>query len=128
MQGLFSYGKKEKLKSRKLAENLFNNGKTFTVFPIKVFYLLIDETLNFPLKTGVGAAKKNFKQAVQRNRIKRLLREAYRKEKFKLIELLNQENKQAVMFLLYVDTILPDYKSIEEKMPLIIDQLMERLK
>jgi ribonuclease P protein component len=44
----FSYGKEEKLKSRKLTEQLFSKGKTFTVFPLKVFYLPVSETMDFP--------------------------------------------------------------------------------
>jgi len=127
MNKTFSYGKKEKLKSRKLLKQVFSNGKSFTVFPIKMFYLRPDLQLDFPLKVGVGVSARNFKKAVERNRIKRLLREAYRTEKLPLHKYLKEHNCQAVIFLLYTDKILPDYAILKTKMPLVLEQLIKRL-
>jgi ribonuclease P protein component len=123
----FSYGRKEKLKSRKLLEQVFSKGRSFTVFPIKIFYLQPDATLDFPVKVGVGVSAKNFKKAVERNRIKRLLREAYRTEKLLLHKYLKEHNRQAIVFLLYADKTLPDFATLKIKMPLIFEQLIKRL-
>ncbi len=123
----YSYGKKEKLKSRKLLEELFKKGKTFTVFPVKVFYLQPEDRLDFFIKTGVGVSGRNFKKAVQRNRIKRLLREAYRTEKLNLHKHLKEHHKQLAVFLLYFDKTLPDYPVIKVKMPLIIERLIKQI-
>lgn len=127
MSKLFTYSKNEKLKSRKLIEQLFSNGKSFTIFPLKVFYKPVKEPLDFHLKVGVGASQRNFKKAVHRNRIKRLLREAYRTEKSLLHQYLNQQQKQVVIFLLYIDKVLPDYFTIKNKMPLILERLIKEL-
>src|SRR5689334_10500618 len=106
MTKTFSYSKKEKLKRRKLLEEIFSKGKTLTIHPVKVFYLQPSQALDFPVKAGVGVSSKYFKKAVHRNRIKRLLREAYRTEKILLHEYLNEQGKQVIIFLLYVDKTL----------------------
>ena len=96
----FSYNKKEKLKSKKQLDNVFENGKDFTVFQLKIFYILNADQDNI-LKTGVGVSSRNFKKAVQRNRIKRLLREAYRTEKLPL-HLYLENNKKNWQYFYYL--------------------------
>jgi len=122
----FSYNKKEKLKSKKQLDQLFQKGKSFTVFPVKVFYALADEQDNVT-KTGVGVSSRHFKKAVHRNRIKRLLREAYRTEKQALHTYLNNNKKQLVLFLLFIDKALPQYALVKDKMKLCIQRLIHVL-
>ena len=74
-------GKQERLKSRKLIEKLFEEGKSIKKFPVRFVYLQIEHTSSFPVQASFSVPKRNFKKAVDRNRIKRLLREAYRLEK-----------------------------------------------
>ncbi len=74
-------GKQERLKSRKLIGKLFEEGKSIKKFPLRLVYLQTEHTTNFPVQTSFSVPKRNFKKAVDRNRIKRLLREAYRLEK-----------------------------------------------
>lgn len=127
MDKSFSYSKKEKLKSRKLLEQLFSSGRSFNIFPLKVFYLQPAEKLDFYIKTGVGVSGRNFKKAVQRNHIKRLLREAYRTEKTALHQFLTTQQKQAAVFILYIDKAEPVYAVIKEKMPQAIKRLISEL-
>jgi len=124
---IFTYNKKEKLKSRKLLQKLFSEEKSFTVFPIKVIYLETKTSLDSPVKVAVGASGRHFKKAVQRNRIKRLLRECYRTEKLPLHSFLEQHNKQLIVFLLYIDKVLLEYAVIKTKMPFIIQKLVKAL-
>lgn len=123
----FTYNRQEKLKSRKLMQELFSKGKSFTVFPLKVLFFIPSAKLDFTVKTGVGASGRNFKKAVDRNRIKRILRECYRTEKLPLHQFLTEHNMQAVIFLLYIDKVLPEYKLIKNKMPVAIQRLMKEL-
>jgi len=111
----FSFGKKEKLKSRKQIEELFLNGKNFSVFPLRVTYQFVssNETV---IQVGVTAGKKYFKRAVDRNRIKRLIREAYRLQKNSLIELLKQKQQSSFIFFMYTDKTVPSFSIIKEAM------------
>ena len=79
------------------------------------------------MKTGVGVNKRNFKKAVHRNRIKRLLREAYRLNKQPLLNYLSQHQKEAMVFFLYVDKALPQKGALQDKMPFVIRELIKRL-
>lgn len=104
----FRFPKSEKLKSRKAIELLFEEGKTVTKFPIKVFYLP-SENLKQTQAT-FAVPKRNFKSAVDRNRIKRQLREAYRLHKHLLMN--NKEQSFTLLFLYLSKEKLP-YQQIE---------------
>ena len=122
----FTYDKTEKLKSRKQIEQIFGEGKSFTVFPVKVLYLEVGGQ-DSRVKTGVGVSTRNFKKAVQRNRIRRLMREAYRTEKIPLHDHLEKNNKHAALFLLYIDKVMPEYVFLKEKMKLVVRRLVKEL-
>ncbi|MCU0322134.1 MAG: ribonuclease P protein component [Chitinophagaceae bacterium] len=128
MAKTFSYKKAEKLKSRKLLEQLFANGKSFLVFPIKVFYLPVTDGATVSLvQAGVGTSSRNFKHAADRNRIKRLIREAYRLNKLPLHDFLTNQQKQVAVFFLYIDKALPQENIVQQKMPLVLEKLMKQL-
>lgn len=125
---MFSYSAKEKLKSRKLLDELFASGKAFSIFPVKVIYKEVgDEFINFPVNAGVGASSHRFKKAVDRNRIKRLLRESYRLYKQPLLDFAIEHNKKIIIFLLFIDKAVPDQQTLHTKMPLIMDKLIKSL-
>lgn len=111
----FGFGKKEKLKSRKRIEELFLNGKNFSVFPLRVTYQFSpsEETA---VQVGVTAGKKYFKKAVDRNRIKRLIREAYRLKKHELTEVLKQKQQSCSLFFMYVDKTIPSFPVVKDAM------------
>lgn len=111
----FGFGRKEKLKSRKQIEELFLNGKSFSMFPLRVTYRFIpsDET---SVQVGVTAGKRFFKKAVDRNRIKRLIREAYRLQKSDLAESLKQKGQKAFLFFMYTDKTIASFLTIKEAM------------
>ncbi len=78
----FSYSKKEKLKSKKLIDTLFIEGTSIKAFPLRMVF--VESALpssDITMQTGVSVSKRNFKLAVTRNRIKRLMRESYRLHK-----------------------------------------------
>lgn len=123
----FSYNKKEKLKSRKLIGQVFDGGRSFTVFPLKVFYIQPQQAMDFCIKAGVGVSGRNFKKAVERNYIKRILREAYRTEKGLLHNALQQQSRQAAIFILYIDKAMPAYSVVKEKMRAALLRLEKEL-
>jgi ribonuclease P protein component len=122
----YTLGKTERLKSRKLIDEVFKQGKAFSIFPFRVVYLLKDaslivnptqnaklETVN--LQTGFTVSTRYFKKAVDRNRIKRLMREGYRLQKNELQQQLAATNLQLSVFFIYTGNELPEYKVVHEK-------------
>lgn len=124
MPATYSYNKKEKLKSRKLLDQLFTKGKSVSAFPLKVFYGVLTDENAETVQAGVGVSARNFSKAVDRNRIKRLLREAYRLNKSVLHDALNAEQKKAAVFFLYVGKEKPEFAALNEAMPLLLQKLI----
>lgn len=109
----FSFPKKEKLKSKKLIEQLFAEGIGVTNYPIKLVYLKTRFEDDSKCKVGVTASKRNFKSAVKRNRIKRMMRESYRLNKHLIFN--NIEGNFAFMFL-YLGKEMPSQSKITDTM------------
>ena len=131
MRKQFTLGKNERLKSKKQIEQLFSEGKSFVVTPFRVYYL-IKEMFNtqrsmFNIQFGVGVSAKNFKKAVDRNRIKRLTREAWRLQKNELQQLLKAGNKQLNVFFIYTAKELPDYAMTKEKVAIVLKKLASKI-
>jgi ribonuclease P protein component len=121
----FTLGKNERLKSRKQIEQLFNEGKSFYLSPFRIYYLvtpLITTSLSI-LQFATGVSAKNFKRAVDRNRVKRLIREAYRLQKQRLQEAVMQEKLQLNIFFIYTSKELPAFNVVKEKVNLILNKL-----
>ncbi|MEN9977025.1 MAG: hypothetical protein RIR36_1185 [Bacteroidota bacterium] len=127
MAGTFSYNKFEKLKSRKQIELLFAQGKSISSFPVKVFYLPVEHTPVHPVQVGVGVSARNFKKAVDRNTIKRRMREAYRLHKLPLHEHLITNQKSVAVFILWIDKQLPTTAALQDLMPTVIEKLIKQL-
>jgi ribonuclease P protein component len=112
-------GKDERLKNRKIIEQLFKEGQRFVVNPFRVFYLPSPVSLQL----GVAVSSKNFKKAVDRNKIKRLVREAYRLQKKPLQEKLKEKNKGLYVFLVFTGRELPEYPVVYDKVNVILNKL-----
>ena len=110
----FSFKKAERLCSQKLIEKLFSEGKSFLYYPLKVVYMDIDSPEPYPAKAAFSASKKRFKKAVQRNLIKRRMREAYRLNKHLLI--LNDNSTKKAVFFIYIGKEILDFQAIEKAM------------
>jgi ribonuclease P protein component len=120
----YTLGKQERLKSRKLIDQLFKEGKFFSVFPIRVVWQYQQNTSGI-LQAGFTVSTKHFKKAVHRNRIKRLMKEAYRLQKNDLQNDVDAVNKQLVIFLMYVGKDIPGYPLISEKINSILKRLQK---
>ena len=121
----FSFNKKERLKSKKQIEKLFNGGKSISNYPIKLFYVPAEEEQEVPVKVGFSVPKRSFKKAVDRNRIKRLMREAYRLNKHLIFN--NIEGNFAFL-ILYLGKELPRYTEVEESLVDIFRKLVKEIK
>lgn len=113
----------EKLKSKKLIEALFKSGKSVSSFPIKVIYTSIPFEEDVLIKAGVSVSKRRFKKAVDRNRIKRLLREAYRLNK----SIVHGElQEQYVCMFLYLGKEMPNFNELNGKMERLLHKLVAK--
>jgi ribonuclease P protein component len=122
----FTLGKKERLKSRKQIEQLFKEGKTFSVQPLRIYYTVQPSTADSSLlQFGVAVGTKQFKHAVDRNRIKRLIREAYRLQKNELHEQVVSKKKAINLFFIYTGKELPQYQLIYETVRIALQKLQQ---
>lgn len=117
----FTLGKNERLKSRKQIEYLFSEGKKFTLAPFRIHYSL-NKSETASLQFGAGASSRTFKKAADRNRIKRLMREAYRLQKETLQQKLKEQSSQLSVFFIYTGKELPGYKEVYDKTREILDK------
>lgn len=108
----FGLPKAERLKSRKQIDALFGSGKAVSVFPVRAVYGFTPAKEG-GLKVGVSVSKRYFKKAVHRNRIKRLLREAYRLQKEELVMQAKERRQDGVIFFLFTDKTLPEFETIK---------------
>jgi len=148
MHQRYTLNKAEKLKSRKRIDQVFKQGKNFSVFPFKVFYVVTPVapappgsplapgtpdaaasqgriTRVAPVQAGFGAGSRHFKKAVDRNRIKRLCREAYRLQKQPLVGHLASRGLALAVFFVYIGKDLPDYHAVTGKIGVILQKLVK---
>jgi len=115
------FGKNERLKSQKLLQFVFDNGRAITAYPLKLIYLAVPDSDIAHSQMGVMVGKKKFKRAVARNRIKRTIREAYRLNKHLIFN--NIEGKYAFL-ILYIGNDLPTFETVEIAMVSLFDKLI----
>jgi len=120
----FTYSQKEKLKSKKLIDTLFTEGKAVTAYPLRMVYLSTDFDEAILAKTGVSVSKRNFKKAPDRNRIKRLLRECYRLNKTAYF---NKVPNQYALMILYIGKEKPTFLDVETKMNQLFEKFSNKI-
>ena len=121
----FTLGKQERLKSRKLIGRLYAEGNSVKAFPLRIMYLQTLHTSNFPAQVGVSVAKRNFKKAPDRNRLKRLMRETYRLQKGIVYD--NLENPYVFM-ISYIGREEMPYEELFSKMNKLLTLFIEEVK
>ena len=121
-----NFPKNERLKSKKTLARLFKEGRSFSVYPIRVVWLKESEPKSVPLQFTVSVPKKRFKNAVDRNRIKRQIREAYRLNKSELISKLStklEKGETFALMMIYVSTENETYAKIEKSLRRCLERL-----
>jgi len=122
-----SFSKTEHLCGEKRITRLYTQGDAFIAFPMRVVFLIESKSESEPSSVLVSVPKKRFKRAVKRNRLKRLMREAYRLNKQPFIEKLVEKQLQIHIAFNYVSDDVFDYPTIEKKMILSLQKLMDKI-
>ena len=118
-----TFKKEERLSKTKVINKLFSEGKRFNIAPFRIIWFNTEIENKYPAQVLISVSKKQFKRAVDRNLIKRRIREAYRKNKTVFYSELNKNTKKCVFALLYNSDEIASYKDIEEKIILILQRL-----
>jgi ribonuclease P protein component len=121
----FSFRKDERLCSKKVIDKLFLEGKSVFSFPVKIVYLETQLQAKIPVQAAFTVGKRNFKHAVQRNLIKRRMREVYRLNKSKFYNELGE--KQVAVFFIFTGKTIPEYKQIEASIKKGLKKLVSEL-
>ena len=122
-----SFSKSEHLCGEKRINRLFTQGDAFIAYPLRVVYLIESKSDSEAASILVSVPKKRFKRAVKRNRLKRLMREAYRLNKQDLTEKLNEKELQIHIAFNYVSDEEIDFATLEKKMKLTLLKLTEKV-
>jgi ribonuclease P protein component len=123
--GLFmKFRKSERLCSRKSIGRLFTSGNVSFHYPFRVHWLEAADDSPFPAKAVIAVPRKSFRRAVERNRIKRIIREAYRLNKEELYNGLRQRDRNIDMIIIYIATGEHDYNFINERIIILFQKLL----
>jgi ribonuclease P protein component len=118
-----TFKKGERLSRKKTIEQLFSKGKKFYVPGFKVVWIPYPLEDGFPAQILISVSKRNFKRAVDRNLLKRRIREAWRLNKESFYEYLNGAEKTCVLSLIYLSGEIESFQGIEQKIILILQRL-----
>lgn len=121
-----TFSKTDRLKSQKQIEHLFAEGDSFTEFPFRVVWRLVDSPEQ-PLQIAISVPKKKLPKAVSRNHMKRLLRESYRQRNEGLKKTLLEKGKQLQMMFIFLDTQLWDFTDLDNKISVTLERLQKEL-
>ncbi len=125
----YTFCQQERLKSRKQIAALFKNRRSVGAYPLRIFWGDRPHLANsYPVSIGFNVSKRLFKHAVDRNRYRRLLQEAFRLQKQELYEFLEQEGKELNLMLIFVGKDGADYATVERQFKKLMGKLMDEIK
>ncbi|MBU2651443.1 MAG: ribonuclease P protein component [Bacteroidetes bacterium] len=124
-----SFKKQERLTGKKAIDQIFKTGSTFLHYPFKVIWTTCQNVESrYPARVLIGVSKKYHRRATDRNRIKRRIREAYRKNKSPFYDFLTRREKQCSLVLLYISKETFTFIETEKKISEILIRLQQQIR
>ncbi len=120
----FTFDKSERLCSKKAIADLFENGRSFYLFPLQVIWTFSENEQAKPAQVAFSVSKRLFKKAVSRNLIRRRMREAYRLHKHTLYEALEHSGKKITFILIFKDKEALPFAAIEKSVVASLNRLI----
>ena len=118
---------KEHLKSKKAIEQVYANGASVTSFPLRAVFIEQPQEVQEPTAAIlINVAKKRFRHAVDRNLVKRRIREAYRTSKHTFVESLENNGKKMAVAIIYIDNKHNSTAFIRKKMSRLLESILTK--
>jgi len=126
---MYTFKKEERLCNKKLIDELFHKGSSFLCYPFKASWLIVDDAVQtVPAQILISVSKRRYKHAVDRNTVKRRLREVYRLNKQQhFYDLLATSNKKIILSIGYIGKQIESSELFDKKMVKLLKQLSEEL-
>ena len=124
---MFDNKRKNHLKSQVIISQLFSKGKVITKGPLRLVYFEIQPKCSNDLQFLISVPKKRFKLAVSRNRIRRVISEAYRLNSSPLRQSIQELDKQYALAIIYIDKKEVSFEIIEEKLQKLLSELVNKI-
>lgn len=121
----YSFKKSERLCKKSDIDLLFKKGTSFYESPLVFYWLKVNFNKNSPVKILITVPKKKIKTVVQRNLLKRRIREAYRKNKLPINNYCTNNNTGLHIGVIYSESNIHNYQKIEEKIIISLQKIME---
>jgi len=118
-----TFSRTERLRKQSLISKLLKEGKTFTLFPFRVSWIVHPTNEKTPVQVLISVPKHNFPNAVHRNRIRRLIRESYRLNKQIAVNPLTARNQGLLLHIHYTSKEILPFRIVQEKIILLLQRL-----
>ena len=122
-----TFRKAEKLCSRKKIETLVESGKVISIPPYRLSWITESTQIFLPAQIAFAVPKKKIRSAVDRNRVKRMMREVYRKNKNLIYPLLTDAHLHGSLLMVYTGSTVPEFAQVTEKITLILQRLAQQI-
>ncbi|MBC8174013.1 MAG: ribonuclease P protein component [Chitinophagales bacterium] len=119
-----TFTKAERLCSKKIIASLFTAGQSFSIPPFRCVYLKTELPSDFPVQITISVPKKYFPRAVDRNHIRRMVREVYRNNKNELYQHLAGKNIQVAAMIIYTAKTITTFNEVENKIKITLKRLI----
>ncbi|MDX1478905.1 MAG: ribonuclease P protein component [Saprospiraceae bacterium] len=116
----------ERLKRRKAISALFAHGNSVQVFPLRLVFRLVERQGRYPAQLAISVPRKRFKRAVDRNLLKRRMREAYRHNKHTLYAAIPDPSRQLALMIIYTSDEIQTFDTIERALQRALDLIIHK--